>query len=67
MDNENFWVWTLFFVLLSISLIVFFFFKKLSQSFLSLSEIFLINYVMVLINSQLGLDELISFAKTHVS
>jgi len=42
-------------------------FKKFSQSSLSLFEILLINYVIVLINSQLGLDDFMSFEKTHVS
>ena len=44
-----------------------FFIRKFSQSSLSLSEIFLINYVIVSTNNQLGFADLISFAKTHVS
>jgi len=42
-------------------------FINFSQSSLSLSKIFLINYVMVSINSQLGFADLISFEKTQVS
>ena len=42
-------------------------FKKLFQSSLSLFEIFLINYVIVSINNQLGFTEFIFLEKTHVS
>ena len=47
--------------------VFFLLFKKFSQSSLSLSEIFLFNYVIVSINNQLGLEDFISFEKTQVS
>ena len=40
---------------------------KSCQSFLSLSEIFLFNYIWVSINSQFGLFDLGSFENFHVS
>ena len=40
---------------------------KFSQSFLSLSEIFLFNYVIVSISNQFGLFDLKSFENFHVS
>ena len=44
-----------------------FFDKKFSQSFLSLSEILLFNYVKISTNFQFGLFDLVSLEKTHVS
>ena len=41
--------------------------KKFSQSFLSLSEILLLNYVKISTNCQFGLLDLISLEKTQVS
>ena len=57
----------IFFITKSLLGIFSLFFKKFSQSCLSLSEIFLINYVIVSINSQLGFDDFMSFEKTQVS
>ena len=41
--------------------------RKVSQSFLSLSEILSVNYVNVLTSCQLGFAEVVSLEKTHVS
>ena len=57
----------MFFLTISLLEVFLLLFKKFSQSSLSLSEIFLINYVIVSINNQLGLADVISFEKTHVS
>ena len=42
-------------------------FIKLCQSFLSLSEILLFNYVNILTSCQFGFDEVVSREKIHVS
>ena len=61
-------VWLIFLLTMKSLLGIFsLFFKKFSQSFLSLSEIFLINYVSVSISNQFGLFDLRSLEKTHVS